>query len=909
MMPVPPARILRFGDFELDVRAGELRKHGIRIRLQDQSFQILLMLLDHPGEVVLREEIRKRLWPNNTIVEFDHSINAAIKRLRNALGESAEEPGYIETLAKRGYRFAGQLDDEAPAQETESRDDNSGPRTISHYSLINELGSGGMGVVYRAQDLKLGRHVAVKFLPGEAAVDPAARQRFEREARAASALNHPNICAIYGLEDFDGQAAIVMELVEGETLEARLRRGPLPLDQALAVAIQIAGALDEAHRKGIVHRDLKPANIMLTGRTSSGVIVKVLDFGIAKMESPAPHAAAANVTEPGVVMGTRKYMSPEQASGTRIDARSDIYSFGVVFAEMLNGPSEGDRSDPAPASVERVLRRCLEPDREDRWQTARDLKAELQWIADQRAAPLPPVTPPSSQFRWRRLEWIALGMIAALLISFSIFLFRGKADDGRVTRFSIYPRENTKFGTQPTPIVSPDGHWIALAMNPSVGPAQLWLRSLDSVSAVPLAGTEGVLFPFWSPDSRSIGFFANNKLMRIDLGGPSGAAPPITLCDTSALVAGGSWSPNGTIVFADTWQDLYQVRDTGGSPKLVMKADIADADNTYLFPWFLPDGRHFLFTAWKRGDPMDRVRILVGSIDSPRSNPLREAGSSAIYAQGHLLFVQDGTLMAQPFDPKRLLVTGDAARVAEHITPTATVPGLGFFAASESGPLVYFAGADVPPFELAWFDRRGNRLSAFGETTALSVYGLRFSPDQKTIAVSAVEQGNTDVWLYDIAKGLRTRVTFDPAREVAPVWSPDGRTIAFSSNRKGHLDLYRRSVDGTGPEELLYAADDDKTATSWSPDGEFLLFDRFSGSERHIWALPLTPAQAGAKLEPFSVFDPSVRRTNGQFSPDGHWIAYVADEPDRTIRRSTLPGFSRGAAPRAPRDRFRQPWE
>ena len=349
------ARFLRFGPFELDARSGELRKHGVRIRLQEQSFQILLMLLDHPGEVVLREDIRLRLWPNNTVVEFDHSINAAVKRLRTALGESAEAPRYLETLAKRGYRFVGEVERVGKVEATPREGPSAslpvqaepdvpetgdpGARVASHYRILRKLGEGGMGVVYRAEDLKLGRQVALKLLPREAGELPeSVLRRFEREARAASSLNHPNICTIYGLEEVEGQPAIAMELVEGETLAARLEKGALPVDLVVTLALQIADALAEAHRRGVIHRDLKPANIMLTGGKERPA-VKVLDFGLAKIEPNAPSSSpdAETVTERGAIIGTVQYMSPEQVEGGKADARSDLFSFGLVLYEMVAG--------------------------------------------------------------------------------------------------------------------------------------------------------------------------------------------------------------------------------------------------------------------------------------------------------------------------------------------------------------------------------------------------------------------------------------------------------------------------------------------------------------------------------------------------------------------------------------------
>jgi serine/threonine protein kinase len=416
---IPPARTIRFGPFELDVRTAELRKHGIRIRLNEQPFRILFMLLDHPGEVILREEIRQALWPNNTVVEFDHSINAAIQRLRDALGDSADKPRYVETVARRGYRFIGTLEPEAPPSPNEAPaapavqlqpsldpSDLIG-QTFAHFRVIAKLGSGGMGVVYRAEDLKLGRQVALKFLPVPAhEATPGLLDRFRREARAASALNHPNICAIYAVEEVDGQPLIVMELLEGETLEARLAKGPLTLEIGLPLALQLAAVLDAAHRKGIVHRDLKPANIMLT---KSGL--KVLDFGLAKVERTIAGEVETftEVTQAGTILGTWQYMSPEQAQGMDADARSDLFSFGCILLEMLTcrraftGDTPADlisailTKDPlagAPLAAPNapalaiIIRHCLEKNREDRFQTARDLAFALERSLSIRQRPL-----------------------------------------------------------------------------------------------------------------------------------------------------------------------------------------------------------------------------------------------------------------------------------------------------------------------------------------------------------------------------------------------------------------------------------------------------------------------------------------------------------------------------------------
>jgi len=894
------ARFLRFGPFALDVRAREIRKHGSKIRLQEQSYQILLMLLEHPGEVVLREEIRLRLWPNNTIVEFDHSINAAIKRLRNALGESAGDPRYIETLAKRGYRCVCEVERVGPpgperAQTPQTAvalsNTNAGAAggVVSRYRILGKLGEGGMGVVYRAEDTKLGRQVALKFLPSATDDLPATLlQRFEREARAASALNHPNICTIYGLEDCGGQPAIAMELVEGETLAARLVKGRLPREEALRVAIQIASAMAEAHRKGVVHRDLKPRNIMLT---KAGV--KVLDFGLAKMERAAA-AGNETITVTGAVLGTPLYMSPELAQGREADSRTDLFSFGVVLYEMLAGkpPFEGQSTpgilaailerEPPPlgedvsAPLDRVVRRCLAKDREERWQSALDLQAELEWIAGTLSAEPPAsATLPARAIDWR---WIAGGILAVAVLALAVLFLSRKPAPAPVVAFHVYPPENNVFGGNPGPNVSPDGRRFVLATIVKGGGYKYWIRSLDSPEPTPIPGTEQATFPpFWSPDGRSIAFFTADKLKKIDLGGLSTAAEPVTLCTVTA--SNGNWGRSGVILFSTAAGPIYRVPDSGGSPAPATRLDETKQEGGHFDPWFLPDGRHFLFEA---AGPSNSLTIRVGSLDTQQSKVLFTADSNAIYSQGFLLFLRDDNLMAEPFDPRKLVTTGDAVTIAEHVLPFAEK---GPFSASENGTLVYQSIGDAPPFELVWFDRNGNRLStlAGGYPETFPVYPPHFSPDRRSIALASREQHNADIWLYDAVRGNRSRFTFDPAVENAPVWSPDGRTIAFASNRNGHSDIYKKATDQSGAEELLYADSDQKYPTSWSPDGRFLAFDRYSTKEpsSSIWILPMQRGHSGSPSKPFPLSQTAATGQDGQFSPDGRWIAYHSRESRR----------------------------
>ena len=688
-------RIIRFGEFEFDIRAAELRKDQNKIRLQEQPFRILVMFLEHPGEVVMREEIRTRLWPNGTIVEVGHGINAAVQRLRETLGDSAENPRYVETVARRGYRFVCpvetvhkvQSETAVPAGNDDRSGDLSG-RTVSHYQVLEKLGGGGMGVVYRAQDLRLGRYVALKFLPQELAGDPVARGRFEREARAASALNHPNICTIYSVEECAGQPLIVMELLEGETLESRLVEGPLPPDKALALAIQMAAALDTAHRKGVVHRDLKPANVLLT---NSGL--KVLDFGLAKMEG-APgvfgsayggaYPAPAHVTRDGAVLGTLHYMSPEQVQGKETGAVSDIFSFGAVLYEMLSGRGAFGGENPAlviaailtaepPAlaefaassTLDRVLRRCLAKDPEDRWQTARELKAALEWIASRPADPFPPAPPkqfvPRQYFRHR--GWITggvLGITLLILLSWvALPRWRGAAPTGELTRFTVTSSEP---GGITRLNVSPNGRSLAF-----VAGGRIHVRSFDSSEERVLEGTAGSGTPFWSPDNRFLAFAAAGRLKLID----SAGGPTRILAEVNTNL-GGSWSENGTILIGLVGDGLYRVAAAGGPLTRLTELDQGRDESRHLMPQFLPGGRRFLFIA--AGRKTGETMLYAGSLNTgqrvfimPVESNVMFVPYGAVGPMGRLVFLRGRVLMAQLFDAAKLRVEGDAFPIAESV--------------------------------------------------------------------------------------------------------------------------------------------------------------------------------------------------------------------------------------------------
>jgi len=629
-----------------------------------------------------------------------------------------------------------------------------------------------------------------------------------------------------------------------------------------------------------VHRDLKPANIMLT---KAGV--KVLDFGIAKLQGEA------TLTAPKAAIGTPAYMSPEQAEGKECDARSDIYSLGMVLHEMATGKRPADpavapealSTAPLPPHLgERfahVIGRCLARDPESRWQTARDVKAEIEWAAKPADAPASmerpkfgaPGTPVRVPWLWPAMAALALFALAML----AMFHFRQAAPEAGVVRTAVLPPEKTLFSftTNLGPVaLSPDGRRMVFAATAEDGKTQLWIRPLDAGAAQALAGTEGGQFPFWSPDSKWVAFFAGGKLKKIDTQG----GPPIDLAD-ALNPRGGSWSANGTIVFAPTGgvpTTLQKISSAGGAAPV--QAVDAAAGAAQRFPWFLPDGEHFLLAATKFTGGAGRVVLLVGSLGSTAGKPAGEADSNAVYAEGRLLYLRGSTLMAQPFDLKALHTVGEAVPVVEHVE-TFLNNGTGVFSVSAAGLLAYQTGTGTVGRQLTWFDRTGKTMGTVGEPR--QYYHIELSPDGKRLAATSAGAGNLDLWTYDLARGLPTRLTFDPAAEVTAVWSADGRTLAFNSNRKGGTDLYRKPSNGSGAEELLYADDRDKNPTSWSRDGRFLLYHTTGGEQGpDLFVLPLIPERPGAPLKPVPFLQTKFAESWGQFSPDGRWVAYTSNE-------------------------------
>jgi eukaryotic-like serine/threonine-protein kinase len=745
------------------------------------------------------------------------------------------------------------------------------PNRLGPYEIVSILGKGGMGEVWKAHDPRLGRDVAIKVSAQQFT------DRFEREARAIAKLNHKNVCTLFDV----GPNYLVMELIEGPTLAERIARGPLPLEEALRIARQIADALEAAHEKGIVHRDLKPANVKIRPDGS----VKVLDFGLAKSSEEAELTpdSPTMMSVPGMILGTAGYMAPEQARGQKVDKRADIWAFGVVLYEMATGKrlfDGGTVSDVlaailtrepdlalAPEKIRRLLQACLE---KDPWKRLRDIGDVWRLLDAEQARAAP------SQSRFSKTGWIAAGAFALVAATLAFVHFREQPPETPVVRSMIPLPDKTslRFDTETfgLPALSADGRRLVFGAASEDGNARLWIRSLDSTTAQPLAGTEGLgtSYPFWSPDGRSIGFGAEGKLKKIDLSG----GPGVTLIDAAAF-RGASWSPQGVIVFApNTLGPLQRIQAAGGSATPAAALDPARKENSHRFPWFLPDGRHFLYAATIFGQADET--IYAASLDSREAHVVAQANSGAVYASGHLLYLRGSTLMAQPFDAKRLTTTGEAVPVAEQIAE-GEGSWHGVFTVSTNGTLVVQTA--VPASQaLAWLDRTGKRIATVGEPGGVLWPSL--SPDGKraTAVVSDRAAHNTDLWVYDLARNLRTRLTFDPAVVQGGIWSPDGTRIIFSSNRGGHFDLYRKSADGSGAEELLYADGLNKYPTSWSPDGKFVMYwasgDPKTGAD--IWVLPLE-----GERKPFPFLKTAFTEQGGPFSPDGRWIAYASDESGR----------------------------
>ncbi len=883
---------------ELDVRAGELRKHGIRIKLREQPVQILLMLLEHPGEVVLREEIRLRLWPNNTIVEFDHGINAAIQKLRDALGESADNPRFVETVARRGYRFRGEvervgepkLEPPPPAEdrwrkveelyhsalerahetraafleeacpnadlrrEVESLLAQSADGLLDHpaaelvaggrlgpYEILGVLGAGGMGTVYKARDTRVDRTVAIKVSAAQFS------GRFEREARAIAALNHPHICTLYDV----GPNYLVMEYVDGKPLH-----GPLPVGEALRLALQLLDALDAAHRKGIVHRDLKPANILVT---KSGI--KVLDFGLAKMER-AVSAEAEAVTQKGAVLGTLHYMSPEQVQGKDADARSDIFSFGLVLYEMLTGSRafEGEsaasvmagileKDTPAlePEGLNRIVNACLAKDPDDRIQTARDVKRAIEWSVSESAA--------AGLVQHRSRKWIPWAVAAvATVLALAVWLRTGPVTPVALPfALTIVPPTSAPLppvnSSLSTPEVSPDGTSVLYAAQ-----GELWVQRLDALKPELVRGSEGILGPtFWSADSRMVAVPTRRGLIKIRV--PDGA--PEVIAERANPTRGGTWSDKGTILIS-CMSRLNAVPAAGGQLKLVDVPGMGTG--RYLYPQFLPGSEDFPFLL--RPDDTEGSEVYLATLrDGKAVNPtlLMKNDTAASYtpaAGGRILFLRNDNLYSQRLDRKDRKLEGQAELVQPGV---ASIPGAGVdradFSASRSGVVAWRPGKAAVN-QVTIFDRQGNVIGTAGPPS--EVQSLALSPDETRLLALGENS-----WLLE--PGQSGRLSLGSGWEWK-LWSPDGSR--FVGVKVSPLTLGERAVAGTGEVHELAAAIGQLQDVS--PDGIQVLMMR-GGFGTYSFRLQ-GPAQDRTP-KPISEAKGEVASGAG-FSPDGSWIVY-----------------------------------
>ena len=758
---------------------------------------------------------------------------------------------------------------------------------LGHYRVVAALDAGGMGEVYRATDTKLDRDVAIKVLPEELSRDKERRARFAREAKLLAQLNHPGIATLYGLEQSNGQQFLVMELVTGETLRERIARGPIPVEEALPLLREMAEGLEAAHEKGILHRDFKPANIMIT---EAGKII-ILDFGLAKafaVESQAQDLSQSptltrGATESGVLLGTAPYMSPEQATGKAVDRRTDNWAFGCVLFEMLTGKRafEGEsvsetlaailKVEPdwdllpadTPPKLAKLLRRCLQKDGRwrlrdigDGWLEIEDVLAGAsEEIGGQVLAPPRPI--------WRRaLPW---GIAAVFVVAMVVLGIPDMWREDRVVRSEISAPSGTRFHLEADnpgpPALSPDGHSLAFSARDAEGNVRLYIRSLDHVEARDLSGTDRAMYPFWSPDSRWIGFFAGGQLKKIEV---TGGAPQ-TICD-AFNGRGGSWSRDDVIVFAPGGSGLHRVSAAGGASQPI-ELDRVQGVNSLRHPRFLPDGRRFLYLA--RNDQGAESNVVrVGSLDGGPSIDVVHSLVAADYASGHLLFLRDQELVAQRFDVKRLSLVGETTSIGDGVAAV-TSAAVGFFSASHNGELIYLKGrrSTGTAKNLEWVDRTGKRLGILGASGGGSVFP---SPDGQSVAVPIFDSAATyDLWIYDIPSQNRSRFSFDPGSEQSAVWSPDGGAVIFSVRSRGRSHLYRKAVGGSEERELLLESDVTKRPTSWSPDGNLLAFH----TDGDIWVLPLE-----GEKEPYAFIQTAALEHRGVFSPNGRWMAYESNE-------------------------------
>lgn len=887
------------GDFLVEPQLNRIRHGDRKVQIESKAMDVLVYLADHPRRVLSKERIIQAVWPDVAVT--DDVVTHAISKLRRALDDDPGESRYIQTIPRKGYRLI------APVA--------SSPDASTRYRILKKIGHGVTGEVHLAEDRVLKRKVALKFLGKDKEADEVWRKRLLREAQSAAALDHPFICKVYDTGELDDRAFIAMEYVEGPTLKDKLEKGPLPLDEALQTATEIAQALETAHKQSVVHRDLKPSSIMFTSAGN----VKLVDFGLAKQVSPLGPGASQEETftgqiQDGVTVGTLAYMSPEQLRGEEVDLRSDIFSFGIVLYEMLTGRNPFRRPEPmetassilkdeppplsqfvngVPVLFQETLTRMLAKDPAHRYQQVEDLRANLQALSNDAIA-LGDSTGPTEKSKqgeavaagsWRQITpwFLAAAFTGAIGTLIIVWMVGPSHPPSPVTRFAIYPPQALPIAnTSANDVaISPDGRKIAYFTTAQHG-SYLCARSLDDLVTLRLPDTAGSFQPFFSPDSRSVAFFTyGDNLARLSLEGGS----PDLICEIAPGGNSGSWGSEQTIVFSGNHgQTLYRVSARGGRPEVLLTSR---GGERYFAPHFLPERKIVLFTRWTGTFQIAALRLETG-----KTTTLIEGGSQPFYASsGHLIYAEanTGNLMAASFEIDRLDVTGQATLVQTGIRRTSPGPvearvgstGWIDYAISDSGTLVYIPG-ESETYRLVRFDRGGNRLGFVGKPGAFGQIAL--SSDDKRVVIERLLAGNWDLWLLELSTGILSRLTRHPATDRDPVWSPDGRQIAFSSDRQMPRALFLKDLH-TGQEELLFSFEEPIVIDDWTRNGQSIVF-RKPGRGLYSLAVEETPE---ARL----LSDTPYIEDQLQVSPDGRWIAFNSNESDRwEVYVASFPDFN-----------------
>jgi serine/threonine protein kinase len=761
---------------------------------------------------------------------------------------------------------------------------NTGTR-LGPYEIVSPLGAGGMGEVYRARDTRLERDVAVKVLPANVSADPSLRQRLEREAKAVSKLSHPHICTLHDIGHQDGVDFLVMELVDGDTLEGRLVKGPLLPEQTIRIAAQLANALATAHKLGIVHRDLKPANVMLT-KTGA----KLMDFGLATHSIPLPAALTetrmgqAKLTGEGMLVGTLQYMAPEQLEGKEADGRTDVFALGEVIYEMATGAPTFTGKSPAsliaailttepprmaalqpmtPPALERVVKKCLAKDPDERWQSASDLASELQWIAETGPQAGEIGRASTRRGRWERTSWLLA--VTGLLLAAAASAAWWQAGNRRP--LPMYFNASVPFAANDLAL-SPDGRMLAMvAYSAQANNYALWTHEVGSRQNSSLNGTQGASYPFWSPDGTFIAFFADGKLKKVDVSGGQ-----VQVLSDAPNGRGGTWNRDGVIVFApdSLGRGLFRVSSSGSSPVEITKVDPSRFEESHRWPAFLPDGKHFLYMVANFSGKAEVNAIVLGSLDSQERRSLVSTKANAAYAEpGYLLYLRDRTLVAQAFDPRTYVLSGEPRTLSNEVLYFPHVYRA-VFSASSGEVLVTQTGKGASLSQLTWFDRSGRSVGSAGVPGSYN--NVRLSPEGRRVVVDQTDPDgwNIDVWVQEPSRAAATRLTFDPSLDATPIWSPDGTQILFASNRSVGFRLYLKNADGSGSEQEVadLGPNLQVNAWDWSRDGKHVLVRK--GGE--LWYL----SWPERKTKPLLQGNRTVR--NAQFSPDGRWMAYASNE-------------------------------